>query len=125
MKKIYQLQTIQEWQECKQHVQSSANGLIIFKFSPNCPISRSVERGVDPWYAQLPEEVDLLCAKIDVINARALSQQIAQELHIPHASPQAIWMAADATIHWHASHYAITSAALNTQLQKLKVHVFP
>ena len=125
MKKTYNLHTIQEWNEFKQKTSSSPYGLIIFKFSPNCPISRSVERGFDPWYAQLPEEVELLCARIDVINARALSQQIAQELHIPHESPQAIWLKPDATIHWHANHYAITSEALNTQLQKLKVNVFP
>ena len=121
MKNTYKVHTIEEWNELKHKISSLPYGLIIFKFSPTCPISRSVERGFDAWYAQLSEESDVFCTRIDVVNSRALSQQIAQELNIPHASPQAIWIAADETIHWHASHYAITPEALNTQLQRVKV----
>lgn len=121
MQKISNLQTIPELEHSKQTSLSSLYGLLIFKFSPNCPISRSVERDVDAWYAALPEDVALTCVKVDVINARPLSQQLAQELHVPHESPQAIWLAPDQHIHWHASHWAITSAALNSQLQRLRV----
>jgi bacillithiol system protein YtxJ len=121
MKNTYNVHTSQEWDEFKHKISSLPYGLIIFKFSPTCPISRSAERSFNAWYAQLPEESDVLCTKIDVVNSRALSQQIAKELNIPHASPQAIWIAAEESIHWHASHHAITREALNIQLQKLKV----
>jgi bacillithiol system protein YtxJ len=121
MKNTYNVHTIEEWNELRPKISSLPYGLIIFKFSPTCPISRSVERGFDAWYAQLPEKSVVLCIRIDVVNSRALSQQIAKELNIPHESPQVIWIAADETIHWHDSHWAITSEALNTQFQKLKV----
>ncbi len=121
MKEIHTLHTVEEWNEFKHKIPSSSNGFIIFKFSPKCPTSRSVERKFDSWYERIPEKLNLLCVKIDVINSRPLSQQIAAEFGIRHESPQAIWITADHHIHWHASHYSITDKALDAQLRKCMV----
>lgn len=103
----------------KPQIASSKCGVLVFKFSPRCPISRRVERAFDAWYAQLPEETDLLCVKVDVVNAKPLSQHLAQALNIRHESPQAIWLNHDQRVVWHDSHNAITSDALDTQLKLL------
>lgn len=118
MKEMHTLRTIEEWKTFKHRLSSSLYGLIILKFSPRCPISRSVEQRFESWYGQLPEETPLLCARIDAVNSRPLSHQIATEVAIRHETPQAIWLAPDATILWHASHYSITNEVLDTQLQK-------
>ena len=48
---------------------------------------------------------------VKVIEARPLSLRMAEELGIAHASPQAI-LVRDGRAVWHASHFAITAAAL-------------
>ena len=114
MKHVHTLQTIAEWEECKQNIPK--HGLIILKFSPRCPISRSVERDFDAWCEQLADETALLCAKVNVVSSRELSQHLAQELNVWHESPQAIWLTPEHTVRWHDSHRSITRKALNTQL---------
>jgi bacillithiol system protein YtxJ len=120
MRTAYALHTIEEWNEFTHKIPSSAYGLIIFKFSPKCPISKSVKRSFDSWYDQLSDKTPLLCVEIDVINSRALSQHIEKEFDIRHESPQAIWITTDHHIHWHASHYSITGKTLDTQLGKIQ-----
>ena len=115
MKQVDILQTIIEWQECTQDIPQE--GLLVFKFSPRCPISRSVERGFDDWCEQLPDKTPLRCVKVDVVGSRELSQHIAKELNVDHASPQAIWLTQNRNVHWHASHRSISSSALNAQLE--------
>lgn len=117
MKQIDELQTIAEWEEYTQEIPKQ--GLLIFKFSPRCFISRSVERGFDVWCENLVEETAPRCVKVNVVGARELSQHLAKELNVRHESPQAIWLTPDRQVHWHASHRAINSRALNTQLDTL------
>jgi bacillithiol system protein YtxJ len=59
-----------------------------------------------------------MCVKIDVVNSRALSQQLAREFGIQHESPQALWIRGNNQVDWHASHYSITPETLDAQLQK-------
>jgi len=117
MKQVDILHTIAEWQEYTQDVPQE--GFLLFKFSPRCPISRSVERGFDDWCEQLPEGTPLRCVKVDVVDSCELSQHIAKELKVDHKSPQAIWLTQDRNIHWHASHRAISSSVLNAQLEAI------
>ena len=117
MKQVDILYTIAEWQECTQDIPQE--GLLLFKFSPRCSISRSVERGFDDWCEQLPEGTPLRCVKVDVVGSRELSLHIAKELKVDHKSPQAIWLAQDRNVHWHASHRAISSNALNATLEAI------
>ncbi len=114
MKQREVLQTVSEWETCKNTIPEQ--GLLIFKFSPRCPISRGVERDFDDWWKQLEDGTALKCIKVNVIGARELSQHLARELHVQHESPQAIWLTSALKVQWHASHRSVTSSALNTQL---------
>jgi bacillithiol system protein YtxJ len=95
-------------------------GLIIFKFSPVCPISRGVERDFDAWYAEIAEATELLCVKVNVRGSNELSQHIAQEFGIQHESPQAIWLTPERSVLWHASHRSIRPNVLNEHLSNLQ-----
>ena len=111
MKSLKNINTIEQWESEKKNAFPS-NELVIFKYSPICPISSSVEYDFDSWYKKLPESSNINCIKIDVIDARQLSRQIAGELDVTHQSPQLIWLSGDGKVKWHESHYSITSSKL-------------
>ena len=117
MKPIQIIQSINEWETLKQTI--PAHGLIIFKFSPICPISKRIERKFDEWYTQLNDGIMLHCAKVDVIESRELSQFFARTFRIQHESPQAIWLTPEGSVHWYASHRSIFPEALATQLANI------
>ncbi|MDY0096474.1 MAG: DUF2847 family protein [Candidatus Vecturithrix sp.] len=117
MKQIQTLHSVVDWEHLQPEM--PASGMIIFKFSPICPISRGVERDFDAWYAQLSEEVAPLCVKINVIEARPLSQHLAQLFHVQHESPQVIWLTSDRRLFWSASHHSIHPHTLTVQLHRL------
>jgi len=114
MKQPILLNTMADWDAAAQQIPQQ--GLLLLKFSPRCPISRGVERDVDEWFGRLSDENAPRYVKVDVVNARELSQQLVQALGVPHQSPQAMWLNADKAIIWNASHYSITTAALNKLL---------
>ena len=116
MKQMQILQTVTEWEAYKQDLPKL--GLLVLKFSPRCPISRSVERHFDNWYHDLDEDIPLRCAKVNVVSDRELSRHIVHDLNIAHESPQAIWLTPDQQVHWQASHYSVTTSALDRQLEK-------
>ena len=117
MKQVQTMHSVPEWENWKPAF--PASGVILFKFSPICPISRGIERNFDDWYAQLPEENAPLCVKIDVIGARPLSQHLARIFHIQHESPQAIWLTPDRRVFWSASHHAISPQTLTAQFRQI------
>lgn len=114
---ITELHTIEEWNALVSQSASSSHGMLILKFSPRCPISRSVEREFDAWCQELADDAGVRCLKVDVVHSRPLSQHLANHLNVRHESPQAIWLTFDQQVQWHASHYSITKQALTTQLQ--------
>ena len=111
-----ELHTIDEWHDAISRNASAPHGMVILKFSPRCPISRSVEREFDAWCRGIADEAGVLCIKVDVVNSRPLSQHLAKELDVRHESPQAIWLTPEHTVRWHASHYSVTQQALTAQL---------
>ena len=117
MKHVHTLQTIAEWEEITQNIPKY--GLIIFKFSPRCFISRSVEPDFDTWCEQLADDIALLCVKVNVVSSRELSQYLAKEFNVWHESPQAIWLTPEHKVYWHDSHRSISSKALNKQLKNI------
>lgn len=117
MKQIQTLHSVVEWKHLQPEM--PASGMIIFKFSPICPISRGVERDFDAWYAQLSDDMAPLCVKVDVIEARPLSQHLAQVFHVQHESPQLIWLTSDRTVFWSANHHAIRPHTLTDQLHHI------
>ncbi len=113
--KINKLKNIDDWEEFKKET-SAGNELIIFKFSPVCGVSFYVEKIVQDWADNLQESSRLRLSKVNVISARQLSQQISVELNVSHESPQLIWLRADLTVKWNASHYEINKAEMDKNL---------
>jgi bacillithiol system protein YtxJ len=111
MKKIVILNNKNEWEQLLQE-SGSLSEIIVFKFSPYCGTSSSCEQLFDRWFSGIDDELNIICAKIDVISARPLSQYIAAEYNIKHESPQVIWFDKMRNIKWHESHYSITVSAL-------------
>ncbi len=114
MKILSEISTAEEWNELKKQTQGYE--ILIFKYSPRCSISRSVEREFDRWFQSLPADKKLNCAKVNVISARPLSMSLAEELKIVHQSPQAIWLKENSEVKWHGSHYDIDSVELDKLL---------
>ena len=115
MKKIIELNEIKDWEEFKQNNKENCE-TILFKFSPVCSISNSVENMFDRWFANVPEEININCLKVDVINSRPVSRKIAADLDVLHQSPQIIWLTQNARVKWSESHYLITESALDANL---------
>lgn len=90
--------------------------VVIFKYSPACSISYYVEKTFKKWFENLPEETKLVAVKVNVIESRNLSREIASEFNIRHESPQAIWLDSEGSVKWQASHSSIRSEDLNSLL---------
>jgi bacillithiol system protein YtxJ len=81
---------------------------IIYKHSPICPVSRHAQQQVNLFLAQNP---DFPIFVVNVVQERALSRQLADELGIRHESPQAILIQSGGASK-HASHHQITAQLL-------------
>jgi bacillithiol system protein YtxJ len=79
------------------------NEILIFKFSPICGISRSVEREFKDF--RIINNYPIL--EIDVINQRKLSSFTANYFNVIHESPQLIHLDSNHKVKKHFSHYGI------------------
>jgi bacillithiol system protein YtxJ len=113
--KINKLKNINDWEEFKKET-LAGNELVIFKFSPVCGVSFYAENIFRDWANGLQDSSRLSLSKVNVISARKLSQQIAAELRVNHESPQVIWLGADLSVKWNASHYEINKAEMDKNL---------
>jgi len=111
MKKIVILNNKNEWEKLLGESGDDTE-IIIFKFSPYCGTSASREQLFEEWFSGIDDELNITCARIDVVESRPLSQYIAAEYNIKHESPQIIWLDKMKNVKWHDSHYSITVSAL-------------
>lgn len=81
---------------------------LLFKHSPVCPVSAAALAEYRRFCAAQP---DVPTAFVDVIADRSVARGLAERCGVRHESPQAILFEAGMPI-WHASHDAITFAAL-------------
>ena len=88
---------------------------LLFKHSNICPTSAFA---FAEYRRFLEETPDIKTAVIDVIGQRPLSQGVAKETGVEHASPQALLLQ-DGKVVWHASHGGITSSSLRAALEQL------
>ena len=109
--RIHILKTQHDWEGFLQAAQTCQSA-ILFKFSPTCPISHSAESRAMQWLDSLSDNASIAMACIDVIAARALSRQIAEELNVQHQSPQAIRLSPQGQPIWDASHGSISVETL-------------
>jgi bacillithiol system protein YtxJ len=89
---------------------------LIFKHSPTCGISSAAFIEVSLFAESRPDARVVL---VDVRRERGLSQQIAIDLGLPHASPQAI-LVADGRACWHASHGNVTVQQISRAFDALR-----
>ena len=82
--------------------------LLLLKYSPICVISATARAEWEMFQLDCPDAPTFL---VDVINARAISQEIATKFGVEHESPQAILFENSAAT-WHASHSAISASSL-------------
>ena len=81
---------------------------LLFKHSFRCPISTRARHAYEAFRAASPK---VPTGWIDVVRHRALSQRAAEATGVRHESPQVLWLRSGVPA-WHASHHAITEAAL-------------
>lgn len=86
--------------------ESSSRKVVLFKYSPTCSISLTVQEKWDAWAETAPQGVIL--AQCDVIGARPAARGITTWLDILHQSPQALVLEGGKCLK-QASHYTIDS----------------
>jgi len=113
-----QIHSSNEWEEIKRKIEKNIYA-IIFKTSPRCPISLSVEKKFDEWLNEKNDDC-LMAFKIDVIKSRDLSLKIAEDLKVKHESPQCIVLNNALNPLYFASHYSIDFFEIDRILSSLK-----
>ncbi len=96
--------------------ESQDHPVLIFKHSTRCPISaRAFTAYCD--FAGKDDPQPVSCYVLKVIEERALSNRIAEELGVEHHSPQAILVHNRKPV-WVATHWDITVDALSKACEK-------
>jgi bacillithiol system protein YtxJ len=112
MADIKQLMTVEQWNDALKG--SSEKPLLIFKHSTSCPISAGAHEELMHFIEDTAvAPVDF--AIVHVIEERPVSNAIAEQLGIKHASPQAI-LVKDGQPVWDTSHWHITYSFLSEKL---------
>jgi bacillithiol system protein YtxJ len=86
--------------------------VVLFKHSTTCPISAHAYRQM----ARLDGEAAAEVALVVVQSARPVSNQVAERTGLRHESPQAIVLRGGRPV-WSASHYEITTEAVETAVR--------
>jgi len=107
-----EITTVQEWQQLLE--KSNEKQIIMFKHSTTCPVSASALEEYDEYLSKQPNsDVDYYLVK--VIESRPVSNQIAEDLNVKHASPQIILFKDQKSI-WNTSHWSITTKHITAVL---------
>ena len=95
---------------------SEEGPVFIFKHSTACPVSASAKQRVDGVLADPPAHCPAVYL-VKVIESRAVSNAIADQVGVRHQSPQLI-LVKDGEAVWDASHHTITGAAMVEAIQQ-------
>jgi len=115
MAETAQIESLDEWESlCSS---SSSTPVFLLKHSTTCPISAAAHEQFMTAARQHETDDDVRFAIVKVIEARPVSNKIAEQLEIHHASPQLIAIK-DGKAIWAESHYAITSKAIDAVLDE-------
>ncbi|MEE8349769.1 MAG: bacillithiol system redox-active protein YtxJ [Acidobacteriota bacterium] len=86
---------------------------ILFKHSTRCNISETAYHEVSSFEASNPRVPIYL---IDVVEDRTAAQYVAEQVSVPHQSPQVILLQKGRVV-WHASHFDLAGDALQEQVE--------
>lgn len=99
-----EITTIEEWNQALD--QSKEQPFVVLKHSTACPVSFNALKEYDDYLEGVAKE-DLKYLLVKVIESRPVSNQIAADLGVQHASPQIIYVK-DKASYWNTSHWSIT-----------------
>ncbi|WP_442604103.1 bacillithiol system redox-active protein YtxJ [Paenibacillus sp. KN14-4R] len=99
-----EITTLEEWNALLQD--SEHKGIVIFKHSTTCPVSASAHEEFEQYLEGTPN-TDVAYYLVKVIESRPVSNQIAEDLQVKHASPQIIYFEKKHSV-WNTSHWSIT-----------------
>lgn len=118
MPEIVPITDIDQWESIWTGLDADdASPVFVFKRSPICPVSHTAEREFKWFVDRLPEDSALRLVDVNVISERPVSLRIADDTGILHESPQALLLGPGRSVHWHASHSAITGGALKKAVE--------
>jgi bacillithiol system protein YtxJ len=107
-----EIDTLEQWNEA--YANSTEKPFVILKHSTTCPVSANALDEFEQYLSKNPnEDLDYLLVK--VIESRPVSNQIAEDVEVKHASPQIIYVK-NKENGWNTSHYAITVAHITAVL---------
>lgn len=107
-----ELTSLEEWKEV--YEKSADRGVVVLKHSTTCPVSASALEEYEEYLAAKPNEnVDYYLVK--VIESRPVSNQIAEDLNVKHASPQIIYIK-NKYPEWNTSHWSVTTKHISAVL---------
>ena len=110
-----ELKGIEEWERFKDDNKGSE--IVILKKSPLSTVSFVGEKFFDMWCGRLKEGSDIVCVKVNVIDAKSLSGAMTDEFGVKHESPQIIWVDSEGAVKWSGHHHQITIENLNKHLK--------
>src|SRR5579875_4172576 len=96
--------TIEEWNQIL--AASAEKPVFVMKHSTACPISANAWRAFQSHVTNNPHE-NAEYVMVKVIESRPVSNQIAEDLHVAHQSPQVLLVQNREAL-WHTSHWDIT-----------------
>ncbi|WP_426453958.1 bacillithiol system redox-active protein YtxJ [Paenibacillus sp. S-38] len=112
MSKWKEITTKEEWEQY--YGGSGSKPFVVLKHSTACPVSFNALQEYEAYLGKTPnEEVDYILVK--VIESRPVSNQIAEETGVKHASPQVLYIKNKETV-WNTSHWSITEEHLTAVL---------
>ncbi len=107
-----EITTNEEWEQVL--TASVSKPIVILKHSTACPVSFNALQEYEAYLGKTPNpEVDYLLVK--VIESRPVSNQIAEDTGVKHASPQILYVKNKDTV-WNTSHWAITEEHIHAVL---------
>ncbi|WP_281887343.1 bacillithiol system redox-active protein YtxJ [Paenibacillus sp. YYML68] len=107
-----EITTTEQWTEA--WTASGEKPFVILKHSTACPVSFSALEEFESYLGKTPnEDVEYLLVK--VIESRPVSNQIAEETGVKHASPQVLYVKNKETV-WNTSHWSITEKHMTAVL---------
>ncbi|WP_282935410.1 bacillithiol system redox-active protein YtxJ [Paenibacillus sp. RC67] len=107
-----EITTEEQWNE--QFESTSNKPIVVLKHSTACPVSFNALKEYEAYLQNKPSTaVDYVLVK--VIESRPVSNQIAEDTGVKHASPQILYIKNKETI-WNTSHWAITEEHITAVL---------
>jgi bacillithiol system protein YtxJ len=108
---IKELFSLDDWAACLEDSYEAPQLLI--KHSTACPISAEALKEFKIYTQQAKRKLQF--ALVKVIETRPVSNEIANEMHVKHESPQVL-LIRDQEVLWHTSHWNITFEKLEQEI---------